>query len=93
MSRPRKNPPVFKRCFLRERVEVGGKTVPAAVDVGAHEIILMLSDLPDDAGASGEIVLAGRTFRCRPWVTAKGTDYLIVEIGTNLPMVSGLVDQ
>ena len=76
--------------FLRETISVNGRTLPAAVDTDSREIILLAADLPDDIGDHGEIALGGKTYRCRPWRTARGTDYLVVTLGKDLP--PGLVE-
>ena len=66
--------------FVRERVEVNGRTVPASVDTEDREIILAAADVPD-AGETGRIELGGKVYPCRGWQTADGSDYVIVQLG------------
>ena len=70
---------------------MGGKTVPAAVDVAAQEIVLLASDVAD-AGETGRITIGDKEFRCRPWRTARGVDFVIVTIGKDPPEIAGLVE-
>ena len=82
----------YRNNFLREKVQVNGNDVPAAVDVASCEVILLMDDLPADAGLAGLITLGGRECRCRPWRTSRGVCYLIVALGTDPPPIDGLVE-